>query len=105
VFVYYQHHDQSVLAGTKSADNFVSYLAQAWQCEALNIIWDFALAGKHRFLDRPASRARPITAATGAFLCGTAAPLQLDLRDGRRPLIADVLEAGISFWRRWLQDS
>ncbi len=115
VFVYYHYHDPSVLAGTTRAADFVSYLARTEQCEELDIIWDLALAGKHRFLDRPASRQRHMTTATNAtmtvphvtgsteaLLPGATAPLRLNLQDGRQPLIADVLEAGIRFWQRWL---
>lgn len=124
VFVYYDYHDQSVFAGTTRAADFVSHLAQTEQCEELDIIWDFALAGKHRFLDRSVSRQRHITTATNAlptsglhvsgstdaFISGSTeasipdatAPLRLKLLDGREPLIVDVLRSGISFWNRWL---
>ena len=102
VFVYYNYHDPSVLAGTTRAADFVSYLARTEQCDELDIIWDLALAGKHRILDRSASRQRHITGATEAFLPGATAPLRFNLQDGRQPLIADVLEAVIKFWHGWL---
>jgi len=102
VFVYYQHHAPSVLAGTTRAADFVSYLARTEQHDELDIIWDLSLASKHRFLDRPASRQRHITGAIEAFLPGATAPLRLVLQDGRQPLIADVLEAAVRFWQRWL---
>ena len=43
-----------------------------------------------------------VTGSTEAFLPGATAQLRLNLEDGRQPLIADVLEAGIRFWQRWL---
>lgn len=115
VFVYYNYHKPSVLAGTKRPADFVSSLARTEQCEELDIIWDLALASKHRILNRPASRQRLIITAsdasravpwvvgsTDAFVPNPTDPLQLKLQDRRTPLVADVLEAVVRFWERWL---
>lgn len=115
VFVYYQYHDPSVLAGTARAADFNSLLARTKQCEDLDVIWDLALAGKHRFITRRTSRQRYISTATtaitidplitgssDAFLAGVPSQLRLNLQDGRQPLFIDVLEAVMSFWRCWL---
>ena len=70
VYVYYEFHDQTQLGGAESPEEYIDYLARENQCVELNIIWDFSLSGKHRFLTRPAKRPRILSTATNAITPG-----------------------------------
>ena len=92
VWVYYDHHDRSQLYGTRTADDYVDHLANG--CPELKIIWDFALANKHRFLTRRAQN-RMVTTSTDAI---AASDDRLWMSDSNR-YYDEVLELAMDFWR------
>lgn len=107
VFEYFNHHDPARLSGKTTAKDFVSFLARTEQCEALDIIWDFALAGKHRFVTQPPSRERQpsmvlVTSSTGVFCGDDNDPVRIKLDDGRVMYMSVVNISAIQFWQRWL---
>lgn len=92
MFEYYNYHDQARLQGAAGSSQFRDILYG--QCRDLEIVFEVALASKHRFLThKPGAM---VTAATDAFVEGE----RLTLPDGQ--FYDDVLGRAFNFLRNWL---
>lgn len=92
IFEYYNHHNQARLQGATNPDQFRTTLFG--QCPELKIVFEVALASKHRFLTRIPGATIPT--ATDAFIEGD----RLTLPNGQ--FYDDVLERAFNFLRNWL---
>ncbi len=107
VWVYYKYHQNEAIVGkTGKAENFVKYLAKE-HCPELMIVWDVALASKHRFLKK---KSRLVDGDTGTFddrlVHSSSEALAVDsgclwMPDVDR-YFDDVIEKAVNFWIRWL---
>lgn len=131
VHKYYKYHDPSQLHGKiKRAEDFVKHLAATHDVPELKIVWDLALAIKHRFLKKnpetllattdtnafskgiidPGARIssatqafseRLVDSSTGSVVADTDTK-RLWMKDCNR-YFDDVLETAVDFWKDWLE--
>ena len=99
-WLYYRHHDPSKVygaTGENGVEKYVRALAEDKSCQELRIIWDLALANKHRILTRHAEE-RMVTTSTAATV---ATVDRLWMNDLRR-YFDEVLKKAVDFWAREL---
>ncbi len=121
VWYYYKYHNNKEIVGKAgNAGNFVKNFVKDNECQEVEIIWNEAVLGKHRFSIEP-NKLRHAANFPGAyeyvstasgnvspeFIVGTTGSVIQDrmrLKMVKYDLWFDeVLQKAVDFWRRWLK--